>query len=98
MNQFANSDKLKLYLPAPIQIDLFAPVVMELPHITRLLNAVNLHFDPYEQDKINSQEVVDYCNARFRMILQKLSVCQPGQQSWMFRILFRELVCPPVAC
>ena len=51
---------------------------MELPHITRLLNAVNLHFDPYEQDKINSQEVVDLLRCKIPDDLAKALCLSTG--------------------
>jgi len=61
--------------------------------ITNLLNAYDLLADPYENDKINCQEVVDYCEARFRVILQAMfTSTTEDDQAWMTRILFRELV------
>ncbi len=61
--------------------------------ITNLLNAYDLLADPYENDKINCQEVVDYCEARFRVILQAMfTSTTEDDQTWMTRILFRELV------
>jgi hypothetical protein len=61
--------------------------------ITNLLNAYDLLADPYENDKINCQEVVDYCEARFRVALQAMfTSTTEDDQAWMTRILFRELV------
>lgn len=60
--------------------------------ITHLLNSINLHSDPHEEDKVNSQQVVDYCEARFRVILPVLFGCTDEQQKWMSHVLFRELV------
>jgi hypothetical protein len=36
---------------------------MSRNNITHLFNAYDLQADPYEADKINCQEVVDYCKA-----------------------------------
>jgi len=60
--------------------------------VTNLFNPYDLLVDPYEDDKINCQEVVDYCEARFRVALQALFSSTKEDQSWMTRILFRELV------
>jgi hypothetical protein len=60
--------------------------------ITNLLNSFHLDSDPNEADKVNSQEVVDYCEARFRVILQSVLNSTADQQSWMIKTLFRELV------
>ena len=60
--------------------------------ITNLLNNITLLDDPYEADKISSQEVVNYCEARFWVILQKLHVSENDTKKWMIKVLFRELV------
>jgi len=62
--------------------------------ITNLLNIFDLLADPYEDDKIDCQEVIDYCEARFRVVLQALSWSAEHDKAWMTRILFRELVGP----
>ena len=62
-----------------------------ISQITSLLNTFHLDCDPNEDDKINSQDVVDYCEARFRVILQAI-LMSPDQQMWMTKTLFRELV------
>ena len=52
--------------------------------ITNLLNAYDLLADPYENDKINCQEVVDYCKARFCVILQAMfTSTTEDNQAWM---------------
>ena len=57
--------------------------------ITNLLNAYDLLADPYENNKINCQEVVDYCEARFRVALQAMFTSMTeDDQAWMTRILF----------
>ena len=40
--------------------------------IINLFNAYDLQADLYEADKINYQEVVDYCKAQFRVVLQAM--------------------------
>ena len=59
---------------------------------TNLLNTFHLNADPNENDKINSQEVVDYCEARFRVILQSFQKATHDERQGMIKILFRELV------
>jgi len=61
--------------------------------IVNLLNTSDLITDPYEDDKINCQEVIDYCEARFRVALQSFCSSTNQDQIWMTRTLFRELVC-----
>jgi len=65
---------------------------MSQKNITHLLNAYDLQADPYEADKINCQEVVDYCEARFRAALQAMVTVMDEYLLWMTMILFRELV------
>jgi hypothetical protein len=60
--------------------------------ITNLFNAYDLQAHPYDEDKIHSQEVVDYCEARFRLALQSMMGRSGEDQKWMYRILFREMV------
>ena len=61
-------------------------------HITHLLNAYDLQEDPYKADKINCQQVIDYCEARFRMALQTMASAVDEDLTWMTMTLFRELV------
>jgi hypothetical protein len=73
--------------PSPFFISMaYKPVV-------NLLNTSDLVADPYKNDKINCQEVIDYCEARFRVALQSFCNSTEHDQAWMTRILFRELVC-----
>ena len=60
--------------------------------ILNLFNAYDLQADPYEVDKINCQEVVDYCEARFRVALQAMLAVADDDKIWMTKTLFRELV------
>lgn len=60
--------------------------------ITNLFNAYDLQVNPLEEDKIRSQEVVNYCEARFRVALQAISGRSDQDQTWMFRILYQEMV------
>ena len=65
-----------------------------MPHlpITNLFYAYDLQFNPFEEDKIGSQEVVNYCEARFRVALQAMMKRSAKDQKWMYKILFREMV------
>ena len=60
--------------------------------ITGLFNAYDLQINPYEEDKINSQEVVNYCEARFRVALQQIMKRSDADQEWMLKVFYRELV------
>lgn len=40
--------------------------------IANLLSIFDLLADPYEDDKIDCQEVIDYSESRFRVILQTM--------------------------
>lgn len=60
--------------------------------ITNLFNAYDLQTNPYEADKINCQEVVDYCETRFRVALQAMLNSTKEDNVWMTKALFRELV------
>jgi hypothetical protein len=59
-----------------------------------LFNAYDLQPDPYAEPEPGVQEVVYYCEARFRTALLAISASAHDDQSWMLRLLFRELVCP----
>lgn len=65
-----------------------------MPHIpiTNLFNAYDLQPDPYAEDKIQSQEVVDYCEARFRVALQAIMKRSEHHQGWLYKLLLNELV------
>lgn len=65
---------------------------MSQNNFTHLFNAYDLQADPYEADKINCQEVVDYCEARFRVALQSMMNAIDEDLGWMTMTLFRELV------
>ncbi len=60
--------------------------------ITNLFNAYDLQINPLDEDKIKSQEVVNYCEARFRVALQAMMGRSVKDQKWMYRILFQEMV------
>jgi hypothetical protein len=60
--------------------------------ITHLFNAYDLQVNPLEEDKIKSQEVVNYCEAWFRVALQAMMRRPEQDQIWMFRILYRQMV------
>ena len=66
---------------------------MSVMPIINLFNAYDLQSDPYEADKINCQEVVDYCEARFRVALQAMVDVIEEDKIWMTKTLFRELEC-----
>ena len=60
--------------------------------ITNLFNAYDLQLNPLDEDKIRSQEVVNYCEARFRVALQEMMRRSEQDQKWMFKFLHREMV------
>lgn len=60
--------------------------------ITHLFNAYDLQVNPLEEDRNRSQEVVNYCEARFRVALQAMMKRSEQDQRWMFKILYREMV------
>lgn len=60
--------------------------------ITNLFNAYDLQVNPMDEDKIRSQEVVNYCEARFRLALQAMMRRSEKDQNWMYRVLFFEMV------
>ena len=60
--------------------------------ITNLFNAYDLQVNPYDEDKIRSQEVVNYCEARFQVALQTMMKRSEQDQKWMYRALFQEMV------
>jgi len=61
--------------------------------VINLLNTSDLVADPYKNDKISCQEVIDYCEAWFHVALQSFGSSTKHDQAWMTRTLFRELVC-----
>ena len=63
--------------------------------ITNLFHAYDLQINPNDQDKISSQHVVNYCEARFRVALQAMMKRSEKDQKWMYRVLSREMVCMP---
>jgi hypothetical protein len=60
--------------------------------ITNLFNAYDLQVNPHDPDKIGSQEVVNYCEARFRVALQAMMGRSDKDQKWMYKILYQEMV------
>ena len=60
--------------------------------IENLFNAYDLQVNPLDEDKISSQQVVYYCEARFRVALQAMMKRSEKDQKWMYQILFQEMV------
>jgi hypothetical protein len=60
--------------------------------ITNLFNAYDLQVNPLQDDKIKSQEVINYCEARFRVALQAIMRRSEKDHRWMYKILYREMV------
>ncbi len=60
--------------------------------VTRLFNPYDMQAESNEAERINCQEVVDYCEARFRVALQTMVKASDEDLVWMTMILFRELV------
>jgi hypothetical protein len=65
-----------------------------MPHIpiTNLFNAYDLQPDLYAEDKIQSQEVVHYFEARFQVALQAIIKRSEHDQEWLYKLLLNELV------
>ena len=72
-------------------IVIFSSTMTRIP-ITELFNAYDLQVNPLEEDKIRSQEVVNYCEARFRVALQAMIGRSDKDQKWMYKILYQEMV------
>lgn len=64
---------------------------MHIP-ITNLFSAYDLQVNPLTEDKIRSQDVVNYCEARFRVALQAMMGRSEKDQRWMYKFLFQEMV------
>jgi hypothetical protein len=60
--------------------------------ITHLFNVYDLQVNPIDEDKIRSQDVINYCEARFRVALQAMMKRSDKDQKWMYNILYREVV------
>ena len=69
----------------------FSSIMTHLP-ITNLFNAYDLQLNPLDEDKIKSQEVVNYCEARFRVALQEMMKRSEQDQQWMSKVLYQEMV------
>jgi hypothetical protein len=65
---------------------------MSRNNTTHLFNAYDLQAESDEADRINCREVVDYCEARFRVALQRMMNAIEVDVIWMTMTLFRELV------
>ena len=70
----------------------FVSLIMTHIPLTNLFNAYDLQLNPLDEDKIRSQEVVNYCEVRFRVALQEMMRRSEHDQKWMFEILYREMV------
>ena len=57
-----------------------------------ITNLYDLQLNPYDKDKIDSQDVVNCCEARFRVALQEIMKHSDADQEWMLKVLYRELV------
>jgi N-acetyl-anhydromuramyl-L-alanine amidase AmpD len=64
---------------------------MHVPMI-QLFNAYDYQTDIFKEHKIQTQEVVDYFEARFRVALQAILTRSEHDQDWMFKLLNHELV------
>lgn len=61
--------------------------------ITNLFSVCDLQVNPYEEDKIRAQDVVNYFEARFRVALQATIKRSEVDQRWLYNLFIRELVC-----
>jgi len=53
--------------------------------ITNLFHVYDLQINPYDEDKISSQNVVNYCEARFWVTLQAMMKRSEKDQKWMYK-------------
>ena len=60
--------------------------------ITNLFNAYDLQVNPLDEDQMRLQEVVNYCEGRFRVALQAMMRRSEKDQIWMYRLLYMEMV------
>ena len=67
------------------------PCLSRIP-IINLFNAYDLQVNPLDEDKIRSQDVVNYCEARFRATLQEMMRRSEKDQIWIYKLLFQEMV------
>jgi len=65
---------------------------MSHTNTTHLFNVYDLQADSDEADRIDCQEVVDYCEARFRKALHHMLQTTNEDLIWMTVTLFREMV------
>ena len=61
--------------------------------ITNLFNAYDLQINPFDEEKIGLQDVVNYCEARFRVALQAMMKRSEKDQKHMYKLLWGEMVC-----
>ena len=61
--------------------------------ITNLFNAYNLQINPFDEEKIGLQDVVNYCEARFQVVLQAMLKRSQKNQKNMYKLLWEEMVC-----
>ena len=70
----------------------FVSLIMTHIPLTNLFNAYDLQLNPLDEDKIRSQEVVNYCEVRFQVALQEMMKRSEQDQKWMFETLYQEMV------
>jgi hypothetical protein len=57
-----------------------------------LFDAYDLLGNPYEIDVLPIQDIIIYCETRFRAALPFIVGAEASTRSWMLNILFREVV------
>src|SRR5258708_1880293 len=62
------------------------------PITTPLFNIITVSRDHTNSDQPDAQEVVNYCEARFRVILQVMQTAMAADRIWMTKTLYWELV------
>jgi hypothetical protein len=58
----------------------------------KIFDAFDLQFGPYTDDHLHVQETIDYCEARFRVILSAFGRVGHSTQRVFQRVLHKELV------
>ena len=57
-----------------------------------LFNAYDLQSPPYSINVLPTEEVILYCEARFRRALHAVLAAEDDNRNWMLNILNKELV------
>lgn len=57
-----------------------------------LFDAFDILSNPYEINSPPIQEIIIYCETRFRAALPYIADADPSSKDWMLNVLYREVV------